>query len=93
MTSVHSCLEGARGIVGLGLKASALLLASMLFIAVAAAQTPNKPIVDGRQQQPTQQQLESTGDRNAVEWERWNRRVAPELDHLNDEILRATQQP
>jgi hypothetical protein len=34
-----------------------LLLLSALFIGVAAAQTPTWPIVNGRQLQPTQQQV------------------------------------
>jgi hypothetical protein len=55
---------------------------------VAAAQTPHWPIVNGRQLQPTQAQLESTHD---VQWNRWNSRVQPEVDRLYDEIMRATQ--
>jgi hypothetical protein len=58
---------------------------------VAVVQTPrNWPIDNGRQFQPTQGQLESTHD---AQWNRWNGRVAPELDRLNDEIMRATTQP
>jgi hypothetical protein len=69
--------------------AAAVLLASITGVAVA--QTPhNWPIVDGRQLQPTQGQLESTHD---AQWNRWNDRVAPQLDHLNDEIMHATTQP
>jgi hypothetical protein len=60
---------------------------------VAAAQTPHGPIVNGRQLQPTQAQLESTKDQNVVEWNRWNGRVQPDVDRLYDEIMRATTQP
>jgi hypothetical protein len=81
-------------LVGLtALKASALFLSLTLFVGVAAAQPPSWPIVDGRQLQPTQQQLESTSDRNATEWTRWNNRVQPDVDRLYDEIMHATTQP
>lgn len=89
--SVKNDLRGSflRSVAALSFKASALSLSSMLFIGAAAAQTPHGPIVDGRQLQPTQQQLESTEDKNAVEWNRWNSRVGPEIDGLYDEIMRA----
>jgi hypothetical protein len=59
-----------------------LLLSSMLFIGAAAAQTPYGPTVNGRQLQPTQQQLES-------KWNRWNDRDQPEVDRLYNVIMRA----
>jgi hypothetical protein len=77
-----------RSAAALSIKACAILLSSMLFITVAAAQTPYGTIVNG-QLQPRQAQLESTDDKNAVEWDRWNSRVAPEVDHLYSEIMRA----
>lgn len=89
--SIKNDLSGSflRSVVALSLKASALSLSSMLFICAAGAQTPHGPIVNGLQLQPTQQQLESTQDKNAVEWNRWNDRVGPEVDRLYDEITRA----
>jgi hypothetical protein len=80
-----------RSTVALSIKACAILLSSTLFIAVAAAQTPYRPVVNGRQLQPTQQQLESVNDKNLVEWDRWNSRVAPEVDRLYGEIMRAAK--
>jgi hypothetical protein len=68
--------------------AAAVLLA--ITNGVAAAQMSHGPIVDGRQSQPTQAQLESTHD---VQWNRWNNRVQPDVDRLYDEIMRATTQP
>ena len=86
------CGSFLRRVVALSFKASALLLSSMLFIGAAGAQTPHGLIINSRQLRPTQQQLESTQDKNAVEWNRWNNRVAPEVDSLYDEIMRATTQ-
>lgn len=74
-------------------KTSLLSLLLALFVGTAAAQPGSWPITNSRQPQPTQEQLESARSRNAVEWNRewnrWNARVAPEVDHLNDEIMRA----
>jgi hypothetical protein len=63
----------------LTVKTCAFSLSLVLFIGAAAAQTPD---VNSRQPQQTQQQFESN-------WNRWNNRVAPELDRLNAEIMRA----
>jgi hypothetical protein len=68
--------------------AAAVLLTGIITSGVAAAQTPHWPIVNGRELQPTQQQLDNTHD---VQWNRWNSRVQPEIDRLYDEIMRATQ--
>ena len=80
-------------------RACAILLSSTLFIGAAAAQTPYGPVVNGRQLQPTQEQLERTNDKNVVvpnswetHWMRWNNRVAPEMHRLDEEIMRATNQ-
>jgi hypothetical protein len=85
-----------RKAVALSIKACAVSLSSMLFITVAAAQTPHGPIVNGLHLQPTQEQPESTNDKNTVEWNRWNKhwirwnnRVAPEIHRLYEEIMRA----
>jgi hypothetical protein len=60
----------------------ALLLSWMLFIGASAAQTPYGPTANGRQLQPTQQQLEST-------WNRRNNRDQREVDSLYNAIIRA----
>jgi hypothetical protein len=67
---------------------AAVVLLTGTISGVAAAQSPHWPIVNGRQLQPTQAQLESTHD---VQWNRWSSRVQPEVDRLYDEIMRATQ--
>ena len=64
-----------------------LSLSLTLFIGVAAAQTPSGPIVDGRQLQPTQQQVDSKQDNRARQR---NRDVQSQIDRLYDEILRAS---
>jgi hypothetical protein len=64
-----------------------LSLSLMLFIGVAAAQTPSGPIVDGRRPQPTQQQVDSREDNRARQW---NRGVQSEIDRLYDEVMRAS---
>jgi hypothetical protein len=81
-----------RSAVALSIKTCAIWLSSTLFIGVAAAQVPHGPIVNDRQLQPMQEQLESTNDKNLVEWDRWNDRVAPEVDRLYGETMRATTQ-
>jgi hypothetical protein len=62
-----------RRAVALSTTACAISLASMIFTAVGVAQTPQGPIVGGRQLQPTQQQLQGTKDQNTVKSDRWNR--------------------
>jgi hypothetical protein len=79
--------------MALSLKASALFLSLTLFVGVATAQTRAWPIVNGRELQPTQQQLGNTADKNAAEWDRWNNRVQPDVDRLYNEIMHATAQP
>jgi hypothetical protein len=76
--------------------ACAISLSSMLFIGEAVAQPPNGPIVNDRPLSATQEQVESPTGRNTAEgwrwdehWTRWNERVAPDLDHLSREIMRA----
>ena len=58
-----------------------------VFIGIAAAQPPSWPIVDGRQLQPTQQQIDSREDNAAHQRDR---AVQAEVDHLYDEIMRAS---
>jgi hypothetical protein len=65
------------------IKTSALSLA--LLIGVAAAQSPSWPIVQGRQLQPTQQQIDGRLDDQARQW---SRGVQSEIDRLYDEIMR-----
>jgi hypothetical protein len=65
------------------IKTSALSLA--LLIGVAAAQSPSWPIVQGRQLQPTQQQIDGRLDDRARQW---SRGVQSEIDRLYDEIMR-----
>ena len=65
------------------IKTSALSLA--LLIGVAAAQSPSWPIVQGRQLQPTQQQIDSRLDDRARQR---TRGVQSEIDRLYDEIMR-----
>jgi hypothetical protein len=93
--SIKSDLSGSflRSVVALSSKISALSLSAMLLIGVAGAQTPHGPIVNGHQLQPTPPQLESPQEQNAVEWNRWNSRVQPDVDRLYDEIMRATTRP
>ncbi len=69
------------------IKAYLLSLPLVLFIGVAAAQLPSWPIVDGRQLQPTQQQVDGKVDNRARQW---NRDVQPQIDRLYDEIMRAS---
>jgi hypothetical protein len=69
------------------IKAYLLSLSLALFIGVAAAQTPSGPIVDGRQLQPTQQQVDRKQDNRARQR---NRDVQSQIDRLYDEILRGS---
>lgn len=62
-----------------------LLLLSALFIGVAAAQTPTWPIVNGRQLQPTQQQIDSRLDDRV---RAWDRHFQPKIDRLYEELTR-----
>ena len=56
-----------------------------LFVGAAAVQTRSWPIVDGRQPQPTQQQVDSRVDDRARQR---SRGVQSEIDRLYDEIMR-----
>ena len=67
--------------------AAAIGLLSLSLALFAAAQPPSWPIVNGRQLQPTQQQVDSKEDNRAREW---NRRAQSEIDRLYGEVLRAT---
>ena len=67
------------------IKTSVLSLSLALFIGAAAAQARSWPIVEGRQLQPTQQQVDSKGDDRARQW---SRGVQSEIDRLYDEIMR-----
>ena len=69
------------------IKAYLLSLSLVLFIGVAAAQPPSWPIVDGRQLQPTQQQVDKKVDNRARQWKR---DVQSQIDRLYDEIMRAS---
>jgi hypothetical protein len=69
------------------IKASVLSLSLALFIGAAAAQPPSWPIVEGRQLQPTQQQVDSRVDDRARQW---SRGVQSEIDRLYDEIMRGS---
>jgi hypothetical protein len=62
-----------------------LSLSSALFIGVTAAQPPSWPIVNGRQLQPTQVQVDSWEDIRARER---NRAVQSQIDRLYDELTR-----
>jgi len=68
------------------LRACALLLSAALLAGVAAAQTRSGPAVNGRQLQPTEQQVESREDDRARER---NARVQSEIDRLYGEIVHA----
>ena len=72
------------------IKTCVLSLSSALLIGVAVAQTPSWPIVDGRQLQPTQQQVDTKEDSRAHQRPRG---VQPDVDRLYDEILRAATPP
>jgi hypothetical protein len=67
------------------IKTSVLSLSLALLIGVAAAQAPSWPIVQGRQLQPTQQQIDGRLDDRARQW---SRGVQSEIDRLYDEIMR-----
>jgi hypothetical protein len=70
------------------IKTSVLSLSLALFIGAAAAQPPSWPIVEGRQLQPTQQQVDSRVDDRARQW---SRGVQSEIDRLYDEIMRGSR--
>jgi hypothetical protein len=80
-------LDIATGATAEIIKAYLLSLSLALFIGVAAAQTPSWPIVDGRQLQPTQQQVDSKEDNRARQR---NRDAQSQIDRLYDEIMRAS---
>ena len=61
------------------IKKSVLPLSLALFIGVAAAQAPSWAIVKGLHLQPTQQQVDSKGDKRARQW---GRGVQSEPDRL-----------
>ena len=81
-------LDTATGATAEIIKAFLLSLSLALFIGGAAAQTPSGPIVNGRQLQPTQQQVDSRGDDRARQW---SRGVQSEIDRLYDEIMRGSR--
>jgi hypothetical protein len=85
----RAAVTGTGGLAMAGAKGCALSASLILLIRAAAAQMPSGPIVNGRQPQPTVQQLESAKDKYVVEWERWNSRVQPDVDRLYNEIMRA----
>ena len=67
-----------------------LLLSAAFLIGGAAAQGSSWPIVNGRQLQPTQQQIDSKlGDKA----HQWNRDVQPEIDRIFDELTRDPAPP
>ena len=67
------------------IRTAALSLLSVLFVGLAVAQTPSWPIVNGRQLQPTQQQIDTKGIDKARQW---NRDVQPDIDRLYEELTR-----
>jgi len=72
------------------IKACLLSSSFALFIGNAAAQTRPWPIINGRQPQPTEQQVESKGGYGARQRDV---RVQSDIDRLYDEIMRgATSQ-
>jgi hypothetical protein len=70
------------------IKTSVLSLSLALFIGVAAAQARSWPIIEGRQLQPTQQQVDSRVDDRARQR---SRGVQSEIDRLYDEIMRGSR--
>ena len=77
------------GFAGL-MRATVLSLLPLVVIGAAAAQTPYGPIVEGRQFQPTQQQLEN---RKNLGWDRWNDNSRSDVDRLYGDIMRAATPP
>ena len=72
------------------IRTAALSLLSVLFVGLAVAQTPSWPIVNGRQLQPTQQQIDTKGIDKARQW---NRDVQPDIDRLYEELTRHSPRP
>jgi len=70
------------------IKTSVLSLSLALFIGAAAAQARSWPIVEGRQLQPTQQQVDSRVDDRVRQR---SRGVQSEIDRLYDEIMRGSR--
>jgi hypothetical protein len=70
------------------IKTSVLSLSLALFIGVAAAQARSWPIIEGRQLQPTQQQVDSRVDDRARQR---SRGVQSEIDRFYDEIMRGSR--
>jgi hypothetical protein len=68
------------------IKTCALSLSAALFASVAAAQTLSSPTVNGRQLQPTEQQVESREGNRA---RAWDAHVQSEINRLYGEITRA----
>lgn len=69
------------------IKASLLSLPFALLIGAAAAQTPSWPIVNGRQLQPTQQQIESSEN---IAGRQRERDARSEVERLFNELTRDT---
>jgi len=67
------------------MKTCLLSLSFALFAGVAAAQTPPWPIVNGRQLQPTQQQIDIKEDERARQRDRGQQ---SEIDRLYDQLTR-----
>jgi len=72
------------------IRPAALSLLSVLFVGLAVAQTPSWPIVNGRQLQPTQQQIDSKGIDKARQRDR---DVQPDIDRLYEELTRHSPRP
>ena len=70
------------------IKTSVLSLSLALFIGAAAAQARSWPIVEGRQLQPTQQQVDSRVDDRARQR---SQGVQTEIDRLYDEIMHGSR--
>jgi hypothetical protein len=72
------------------IRACLLSLPSALVIGAAVGQTPSWPIVNGRQLQPTQQQIDSKEDERTRQR---NRDGQSDIDRLYEEITRAAAPP
>jgi hypothetical protein len=71
------------GVLAMIIKTYLLSLPFALLIGAAAAQTPSWPIVNGRQLQPTQQQIDSKKSDKARQWDR---DVQPDIDRLYEKL-------
>lgn len=71
-------------------RACLLSLSSVLVMGAAIGQTPSWPIVNGRQLQPTQQQIDGKEDERTRQR---NRDGQSDIDRLYEEITRAAAPP